>query len=235
LTFDADSSAAAPQGYVGAMVPGFFIDLNVYPVAFSETKGFLRNIGLNLMVDQVFQIESKLQGMAETVLPTTQSRLGFGAVYRHNLSPDKKSGITLRGSLKYAFLSFNIDKEDAPAVTIPNVDYSYLEPGVSISVPVTPEFEVGVGGHFYIIQSTGEIQEANQYGGAAVSGLDGELTATYKITSRILLRGSGRYAAITHTFDGSGNLTDRDGNQQQDVGSATDSYLSFFATAGYLY
>lgn len=236
LSFDADASAAAPQGYSGALVPGLLVDANVYPLAFdSKRKGVLRNIGVNVVFDRVLQIESKLQGMEETVLETNQSRLGFGAVYRHNFSPEKDSGISIRGTLRYSILSFNIDKEGAPAVTIPNVDYTYIEPGLSISIPVTSKIDIAAGGHLYVIQATGEIQEADQYGGAGVSGFDAELTASYMITSQILVRAGARYAAINYAFDGSGTLTDRDSNQEQDVSGATDSYTSLFATAGYLF
>jgi hypothetical protein len=162
-------------------------------------------------------------------------RYGFGAIYRHNLSPQKESGISIRASFKYSALSFNIDKTGAPAVTIPNVDYAYLEPGLQVTVPLNPQISLQGGGHFYVIQATGEIQDGNQYGGAAVSGFDGEVGASYRFKPKILFNATARYAQFSYLFDGSGDLTDRDGNNQQDVASATDAYLGVVITAGYLY
>jgi hypothetical protein len=172
--------------------------------------------------------------MADTVLPTTQQRFGIGAVVRHNFGKGPKT-VTAKATVRYSFLSFNIDKTNAPGVTIPNVDYAYLEPGVGIRYPVSPEMAINAAGHFFIIQATGEIQNADTYGGAAVSGFDADVGGDYSLSSTIHLGGGLRYAAFNHIFDGSGAQTDRSGDGNQDVDSATDSYLSVYATASYLY
>jgi hypothetical protein len=235
LDFDADDVGAPPQGYAGAMVPGLLVDMSIFPAAFKkDLNGILRGFGLTAMVDRVFKIESKVQGM-DVVLATSQMRYGAGLVYRHIFSPKKSSGISARAFFRYSKLDFTIDKGGNAAVTIPNVAYTYLEPGVQVNIPVTPQIDLSAASHFYIIQSTGEIQKQEEYGAAAVTGFDVELGAKYKITPRIVAQAAARYALISHLFNGNGDRTDRDVDGEQDVASAADSYIGFLVTAGYLY
>ncbi len=232
--FDSNVTGSRPQGYAGAMVPGLYIDASVFPAVFAKQKGFLGGFGVTLLVDRVFKIESKLQGQA-MVLPTTQSRLAVGVVYRYNLSPDKASGPTIRASLRYTALDFTIDKTNAPGISIPNVDYTYIQPGVSMSFPVSPQITLSGGASFYIVRATGEIAELQQYGNAAVSGFEGQFGATFRVLPEVSLNAGVRYASIGYLFEGSGSLSDRDNDGAKDVSGATDSYLGFFTTAGYVF
>src|SRR5690606_41760216 len=62
-------------------------------------------------------------------------------LYRHNFG-DGPRGLSLGLSVGYSRLSFVIDKAAAPEgviVDVPNVVYSYLDPGASVRIPVRSE------------------------------------------------------------------------------------------------
>ena len=118
-------------------------------------------------------------------------------------------------------------------IALPRLALAEMEKRVVMKVG--EQISLSAGGHFYVIRQTGEIQDQEQYGGASVNGYDGEIGATYAIRPKIVIRAGARYATFNYLFNGSGNKTDRDNNQQQDIARATDSYLSIQATLGYLY
>ena len=65
--------------------------------------------------------------------------------------------------------------------------------------------------------------------------LPAKLGASYQATKDIYVRGGIRYSTITHKFNGSGELTDRDNDGTPDVQSAADTTLGLNITAGYLF
>jgi hypothetical protein len=200
-----------------------------------KSKSFARDIGLTVQADKVLRIESKLESNQNIVLPTDQLRWAVGLVYRLNLG-DKPEGITLKASVRYAALSFTIDKSMVPAgvpVGIPNVAYTYIEPGLSVRFPINDKVALGAGGHFYVVQGTGDIQLQDSYGGASVSGFDLGLLASYRLKQQILVQGAFRYARFGHSFDGTGVMTDLNSDGTPDVTAATDAYLGLYATAAY--
>ncbi len=236
----ANLGPASPQGYDGAPVAGAYIEGSFYPLALIS-DGFLANIGVTGVYDRVIEIKSTLNynadGRSMTAnLGTTQQHWGVGAVLRYALGSGPKSP-TVRAHVRYNRLSFQIAKDEAPAgvmVDIPNVDYTYIDPGVGLRYPLTNAVALGLDARFMVITDTGEMQSTEQYGAATVFGGEGEVMLEYRFLSAVSARLGGLYRTIGFDFDGNGALTrERDGDPQtEDVGGARDVYVGGYLALG---
>ena len=223
----------APQDYAGKPVPGAYLEGAFYPAALSGDGGVLADFGLSFVIDKVLKIESEVDYMGEvTSLPTSQGRYGIGAVYRHRFG---ETGPTLKAGLRLNSLGFSIDKTMSPIeLDIPNVDYTYLDPGVRLRYPFG---EVAAFGEVRALLplTAGEVQQIDEYGTATMFGIDLDLGAEYALSPKLTLRAGGRLTRISFDFDGSGARTDRDGDPQPDVGGALDQYIGGYVTVGYAF
>lgn len=236
-----------PQGYKGAPVAGAYVDATFYPLAFNrKNKSILRDLGLEVMLDRVIKIESKLAykdgaGMNQTAtLGTTEQHLALGLTFRYALGKGA-TGPMLIGSVRYNRLKFVIDKAavptGAPTPDIPNTDYTYVDPGLAITYPASPTLRVGGGARVLVITDTGEMQNVDQYGAATVLGFDVDLGVDYTLTRNWFVHAGVRLHTIGFTFKGNGALTNnRDGDMTTvDVHNARDNYFGGAITAGYAY
>jgi hypothetical protein len=256
FTFN-DTLAYAPRGYSGNLVGGAYISGELYPLAFDlKNRGKSRNIGIIAVYDRVLKIDSRMRYtstmtnmQAEAVLPTSQERWGIGLVYRHNFG-NKPTSPTVKISARYNRFKFNIDKTQAPddapdlppineKIDIPNVDYTYVDPGIAIRYPMGPKLALHVEGRFLFVTSTGDMEDVMQYGSATVTGYDVDAGFEWRIDKRLSLRVGGRILGVAFDFDGTGTLVNNrdeppDPNSV-DVGGALDRYLGGYATIGYLF
>ncbi len=243
-----DGLANSPRGYrISNPVAGAYVVAELYPLAFDlKKRSKSRNIGVSAVFDRVIKIQSTLAytdaaTMMRTTadLPTAQQRWGVGVVYRHNFG-SKPTSPTVKVSARYNRLQFTIDKTAAPTgvlVDIPNVDYTYIDPGVAIHYPVSAKLAFNLEARFLFVTNTGEMQAADQYGTASMSGYDADVGFEYKIDARMSVRGGGRILGIAYDFDGTGDLVvNRDGDPSTvDVGGALDQYIGGYLTVGYLF
>ncbi len=240
LTFSYDSNLVnTPQGYDGTLVPGLYVTGEVYPMALVNKKdnGFTRHIGLSLVLDKVLLIKSKPAGMDDVDLPTAQTRYGAGLVYRYNFGSSPTSP-TVKVSARYNKLTFSIDESGAPegvVIDIPDTSYTYIDPGLGLRFPITGSIAALGEARFLFVTKAGQIQQMMQYGTTTITGYDVDLGGEYKLSSNLMVRAGLRYTAMSLKFDGSGDLTDRNGDGTQDVTAAKDKYLGLYATAGWLY
>lgn len=237
LTFTAaEGLMDPPQSYEGGLVPGILVAAEVYPLAFGEpSRSFTHNIGISAMINKVVKIESRVSGMEEVALPTSQSRFGVGVVYRHNFGDDPSSP-TVKASVRFNKRAFAIDTSDSPvAIDVPDVSYTYLDPGLLLHFPIIDKLAAIAEARFLLITSTGEIQDQASYGTASMLGIDGALTLEYTLTDALAARAGARIASISYTFEGDGELSNnRDGDPMSvDVSGARDRYLGFFVGLGY--
>jgi hypothetical protein len=175
--------------------------------------------------------------MGDVVLPTTQQRFGIGAVYRWNFGRSPTSP-TLRLGVGFNKAAFTIEKAAAPAgvtLSIPNVDYTYLSPGLAFRYPFTPKIAAGAEFHYLIVSALGEMQQSDQYGSASIFAFDVDLGVDVRLLPSIVAVAGVRLVRFGMKFDGSGSLTDRNGDSTQDVQSAADQYLGLYAGAAYEY
>jgi len=240
LSFDVSSGIAdEPNGYKGTIVPGAFVQGEVYPLAWNKKKkkGALAGIGASFVVDKVLKITSSLEG-GSVEIPTTQLRWGVGLRYRINLG-DKPTGATIKFGVGYNKLAFELDQQmivdEGLDIDLPNVAYTYIDPGVAARVPISREMALYADGRFLLVTDTGDIASSDAYGAATASGLDFDGGLEYRMGARLLMRVGARYQRIALSFDGTGALSDRNGDSTSDVSAATDQYFGGYAVAGYLF
>lgn len=218
LGFTYGAAATVPNGYKGAPVPGVMIDATIYPGAISHKKGgIVENIGATILVDKVLVVSS--QDLMGNKLASSQLRWEVGAVARYPMK-----SLTLGGSIKYGRQSFAITG-DSP---VPDVAYSYVNPSAFVRIPATPKILVNVAAGILGVMATGEIQQAEQYGGASVLGLDFEGSADYSVKPNLFVRAALNVQSFAFTFKGNGM-------RSMDVAGARDSYYSLGVNLGYLY
>lgn len=219
-----------PPSYKGLPAPGALLDLTAYPLAFGHNSdGMLKNLGVTAMYDQALLISSK--DADGTKLDTAMSRFAIGAVFRYPL------GKGPRATVVGAHLRFGSQKfEIAGNVDIPNVNYSIIDPGLFLRMPVGKKMFFNATASYLLISKTGDMQLMQNYGNASVNGIDTEVGGDYQLSSSIFARAALRFETIGHTFDGDGALTTgRDGDAEQDVQGARDTYFGATVTLGYAY
>jgi hypothetical protein len=227
-----------PLGYKSNPVPGVTIGAELYPLAFNrKNRSFTRNLGVTFVFDRVIKIESQIQqGGMVYKLGTTEQQLGVGAVYRHLIG----AKLTVTASVRYNKRKFVIDRSAAamPAdVDIPDVSYTYVDPGLGLRYLLGPKLALGADLRYLLVTDTGVMQSAAQYGGAKVSGIDVGARLDYQVGDKLLVRAGLGLTRIAFTFDGNGELSNnRDGDSTtKDVSGATDLYFGGAVTGVYLF
>jgi hypothetical protein len=242
LSFTVNAGIAdQPNGYNGTLVPGAYIAAEVYPLAFDhepgKKKGALAGLGVAVVYDKVLKISSKLEG-GTVDIATAQVRWGVGVRYRLNIGSEP-SGPQVKFGVGYNKLEFTLDQQaimdNMLDIDLPNVAYTYYDPGVAGRLPIGKQMAIYADGRFLIINDTGDMQLTENYGPATVSGLDLDAGLEYRLDARLLVRGGVRYQRIAYTFDGDGALGDRDGDAMSDVPSATDQFFGGYVMGGYLF
>ncbi|MEZ4360679.1 MAG: hypothetical protein R3B48_10890 [Kofleriaceae bacterium] len=237
--------ATPPRKYDSVPVAGLNLDAEFYPLAYGHTRsGVLTNLGVTAMFDRALIIRTRLRytdpgtGAArEKELRSTYQRFAIGAIYRHNLGTPERP-LVVTGSLRYGGQKFTVDRGDVAAeiVDIPAVKYAMFEPAAGIRYHLTPKMAVGAEASTLLMLSTGEIQEDDQYGAATVTAFEFGTFFDYMITDKIFARAAGHVETIGIKFKGFGMLsTMRDGDADQDVMSARDTYFGGAVTAGYVF
>jgi hypothetical protein len=225
------SPAQRPNGYKGSLVPSILVTGELYPLALGGGRGLLAGLGVGFVFDRVLSIKSKL-GMTE--YDTAQMRYGGGLRWRINLG-DKPTSPTVKLIAGINRLHFTI-AHGTDSIDLPDVAYTYIDAGGAVRVPLgTPMVALYADVRYLQVLDSGEISEIKAYGGGSVLGLDAEagLALTF---ARFAVKVGAHYERIAFSFDGTGALTERDGNiRNQDVGGALDQYFSGYVTAGYLF
>lgn len=237
--------ATPPRSYDSVPVAGIAIDGEGYPLAFGhKSQGVLTNIGLTASFDRTFSIRTRLRysdpgtgAQREKELQSTYQRFMLGGIYRHNLG-SPSSPLIVTGSFRFGSQSFSVDNGgiDKKIVDIPAVSYTIFEPSAGIKYALGRKMNVGAEVGALLMTGTGDIQEMDQYGAATVTGFEGEAFFDYLITDKVFARAAFRAETIGFSFKGYGTLSNnRDGDPEQDVTAARDSYYGGAITAGYLF
>jgi hypothetical protein len=229
MTFSYDPTIGQrPAGYKGKMVPGGFFDMSVYPLALGHKRtDILKNIGFTFMYDQVLIVKS--QDAAGRELKSAQVRYAFGAQFRYPFG--KGAGAPVVGArVRYGSQSFRIS-QPAP---LPSVTYTMIEPGVFFRMPLLDNrLTVNANLAFLAITNTGQIQDQMKYGGATVTGFEGNLGADYHLSDALFVRGVVNYETIGYSFKKNGMLPTATDNMK--VSGARDNYYGLVISAGYLF
>ncbi|HWU88778.1 MAG TPA: hypothetical protein VN253_16040 [Kofleriaceae bacterium] len=224
FTYDPAQVAGKPAGYKQlAPVPGIFIDATLYPLAIGhKRKDLLKGLGVSVLFDRTFLINSKNpQGTQK--LPTTEQRFGLGAVFRYPLNQSATSPV-VGGTLGFGKQQFTI----SGMASIPNVNYSVLEPGAFFNLPLSPQLVFNADLGFMLALDAGQIVTNAQYGTAAITGFEMSLGADYLVTKNIFARAAARLETLGFAFKGNGM-------KSAGVSGARDTYFGGSVTAGYLF
>lgn len=230
----------APLGYDGSPVPGAFLRGALYPGAFGDGRGFVSNLGVSFLFDQVLKINSAVQNpntdMTE-IIPTKQQRWSVGLNYRMNFGDQETSPQLVLG-VGYGKTKFLLDKgavSEGLIVDVPNVAYTLVDPGARFRIGVVDNAFFYAEGRFLLVLDTGEMQTPEQYGTARVIGVDADGGLEYVIGDRYLVRAGAHLQYFGYTFQGNGTLNDRNGDGEIDVGGAADQYLGGYLLGGFTF
>ena len=239
------TGVSAPRDYNSPPNAGFTLDVEAYPLAIGhKSKGPLANIGVTAMFDRTFLIRTRLgftdpgTGMfREKELRSKYQRFAVGAVYRHNLgSPERPLLVT--GGLRYSSQLFDVDPDDVDprVVDLPGVNYRGIVPTAGAKLGLGAKMALGLEVGTLLALSAGDIQKDAQYGAATVTAFEGELFFDYMVTRNIFARAVVRAETVGLKFKGYGMLSNmRDGDEDQEVSAARDTYLGGTVTAGYTF
>jgi hypothetical protein len=231
----------APLGYEGPMAAGAYASGELYPMAMDaekKKKGKVANLGIGFEFDRVMGLETAVDaggGMVSNLI-TEQQHYAVGVRYRHNFGTTATSPTVVIGA-NYNQMKFAFDNPMELYIDMPQTTYTYYDPGAAVRWPLNDKMALHVAGSVMLVTDTGEIQAAEQYGRATVTGFDGEAGVEYLATEQITVRATGRYQAIGFSFEGDGDESNgRDGDVTTvDVGGALDKYMGATVTVGYLF
>ena len=241
---DFNSASLEPDGYNSSVVPAGVLKADLYPLAFNlANKSETRNIGLSVELEQILQVKTEVEGGGGAVdLPTEHRRYAIGVIARRNFGTTPTSP-TLTASIRYNRARFEIDRAPAEAmgiiVDVPNVDYTYYDPGIGVRYPFNEKTAFGGEAKFLYVTEAGEIEDEDQYGEASVTGFDVGVHVEYKVNPRLFILAGARAIGFAFDFNPTEGevpaLIDRNGDGVQDVGGGLDRYLGGYLSAGYLF
>jgi hypothetical protein len=234
-----------PSEYNGAYAPGATLQGEFFPLATGDKSDSpTTKLGFAVDIERSVGLSSQVQGpdaMAAPVkLPTQRQKYGVHALYRHNFGT-KSTHPSATVSVGYNKLAFEVDLSNAPEgviIDVPNVAYSYVDPGLKLRFPAGEKLALLAEGKFMAVLDAGEMVTAEQYGKSTVVGFDGDVGIEVKAAARWIVRAGAHLTLVGYTFQqGAGELSsNRDGDLATlDVGGASDRYLGGYLTAGYLY
>jgi hypothetical protein len=223
---------APPTPYLGTPVASAMIDATVYPLAFSGKPSLVRNLlGVRLLLDRSLMLKNQLTiGNDVTTLSGKQQHLAIGAALRFGIG---KAAVI--GRLEYHRFTYELGKTDMQ-VDIPDVGYRYEEFGVSARLPVGDRAVAGFDGGLMLLNTAGEIQHLDWYGGGTALGYNAQASIEARLVKKLTLRVALHVASIGIDFAGVGDLaTGRDNDMQQDVHSVQDTYFGGNAGLGWMF
>ncbi len=229
LRFTVQRSISAdmqPMTYQGTPVGSAYLDAELYP--FIDKSRHIARLGFAFMLEKALRVNSRinLDGVARD-FDTAQSRWGVGARYR---VPVGKHSLALAAG--YDRLSHSINTNGL-ALDLPNVSYSYLDLGAGLAIAFADgKWALNGDARYLHVLSAGEISQSSAYGGGTVAGVHVDANMARKLASGIIIRGGVEYLRMAFAFDGSGAMTDIDGEPDQDVGGAADVWFGAYLTAG---
>lgn len=232
--------ANTPKNVSLSPVPGARVAGEVYPLALSGSRGALAGLGIAALYDRTIKLDVSTMGQTA---PVKQSHWEVGLRYRLAFGQTEKSP-TLTLGVGYGKRLFSPQRGDlmGDAATelladTPTTEYTVIDPGVALRLPITRSVAFVAGGRAMLIMKAGPIQNTTSYGRAKVYGVDADAGVDIVLGKRFAIRLAAEFAQVGFTFTGDGDLSKNlDGDaSQQDVGGLADRSLGGSATLGILY
>lgn len=238
LAFTSRPYEQAPFGYQSAMVPGARLEVEAYPLALAG-DGAASGLGVAVEYDKTMLLTTRSSEAPDVALKTTQSHWSVGARYRYAFGSSVKAPAVTVG-VGYGRRLFKVRRGDLPdgaRLDMPDVDYKFIDPGLTFSLPISSKIALHAGGKALLVQEAGPIQAESSYGGAKITGVDGSFGLDVAVMKNVVVGLSGSFTQIGYEFVGNGEETfNRDLDPDtQDVGGASDRYIGVAGTVGVVY
>lgn len=230
-----------------ALASGLTLDVEVYPLgALGDVLGgHLVPLGVRFAFDRSIGLRSESAESPGETFGTVRQHISLGLVYARTFHLGRP--IEIIGGLGFDRLSHSIALDDV-AIELPDVAYSSLDLGLRVRVPVlggprfgAPLIAAYLDTSLLLGLGAGDIEAMDSYGESSVTGLDLDLGAeiaplsSWPVPAALRVRLGLRYIRVGLGFDGSGALTELDGDGETDVDGASDSYLGGYLAAGYVF
>ncbi len=228
-----------PKPFKTAPVPGGRFEAELYPLAFANPKSIAAGFGLAAEYDKTLLLTLRTTDEPNVAVKANQQWYSFGVRLRFVLGSTATSpSITLGAG--YGKRRFTTDKSglmNAAALDVPDTNYTVIDPGLSLRIPLFSALALTAGGRGLIITDAGPIQQPTSYGRAKVYGVYASGGLDIVLGNRFAIRLLAEFQQVGFAFTGTGDMArnrDKDPDTK-DVGGAADRSIGGSATLAVLY
>ena len=178
-----------PWGYTGA------------PAGMGGVSGeYVLPLGLGVYGNyaQSFGMSARLDNGTQPVARLSQVEYAAGALYRKHVGR-----VFLEGSVAYNTLVFAIERRQGVDFDIPDVQYTYLDPGLRLGF-TSGRLHLAAGARYLHVTSAGPMTAQANYGGGKIMGGQGEATVAFDVTDSLVVQAGATYTLFAFIFDGTG-------------------------------
>jgi hypothetical protein len=240
LRFTSRSFPEAPRPYSNAVVPGARVELELYPLAFSDRKSPAAGLGIAAEFDRTLVLNLGTTTEPGIKVPTKQQHWSVGARFRIMFGKKPTSGSLTLG-LDYAARTFVPDRTpltDPRSLDLPDTDYRYVAPMLALRLPIVKQVAIIAGGDGKAVMNAGPIQTAASYGKAKIIGFEAYGGLDIVVNKRIAIRLTGEFVQFGYTFVGTGGMLTNNRDMDpttKDIGGAEDRSVGGAVTLGVMY
>ena len=228
-----------PKPFKVQPVPGARFEAELYPLAFANPKSIAAGLGFAAEYDKTILLTLRTTDEPNVPVKANQQAYSFGVRLRFVLgSTDTSPSITLGAG--YGKRRFTTDRSglmDATSLDIPETNYTTIDPGLAIRIPLIKQLALTFGGRALIITDAGPVQQPTSYGRAKVFGAWASGGIDIVLGNRFAIRLVGEFQQVGFAFTGTGDMArNRDMDPEtKDVGGMSDRSIGGSATLAVLY
>lgn len=228
-----------PKPFKVQPVPGARFEAELYPFAFANPKSIAAGLGFAAEYDKTILLTLRTTDEPNVAIKANQQSYSFGARLRFVLgSTDTSPSITLgAGYGKRRFTTDRSQLMDVRSLDIPETNYTTIDPGLAIRIPLIRQLALTFGGRALIITDAGPVQQPTSYGRAKVFGAWASGGIDIVLGNRFAIRLVGEFQQVGFAFTGTGDeARNRDMDPDtKDVGGMSDRSIGGSATLAVLY
>ena len=228
-----------PKPFKVQPVPGARFEAELYPLAFANPKSIAAGLGFAAEYDKTILLTLRTTDEPNVPVKANQQSYSFGVRLRFVLgSTDTSPSITLGAG--YGKRRFTTDRSglmDVTSLDIPETNYTTIDPGLAIRIPLIKQLALTFGGRALIITDAGPVQQPSSYGRAKVFGAWASGGIDIVLGNRFAIRLVGEFQQVGFAFTGTGDMArNRDMDPEtKDVGGMSDRSIGGSATLAVLY
>ena len=227
--------ADPPKNYESPLASGVYAVGEFYPLARAGSAA--GKFGIAVDFDRVIGLKTAIDNNQANLADTTVMRFGAGIRFRQRFGQSANRP-TIKVGVGAGQMMFTIDRSALMGrlLDVPDTKYTFVNPGLSLRVPIGNRVALDIGGSYLLILGAGPVTTAAEYGKATLTGFDAGASFEIMATRNILVRLAGSYTSVAYDFDDDAvadQSNNRDGNPDKDVFGALDRKITGNATLGY--